>query len=356
MTGCAAGAREAAVRDAFRRQRKWCEQLGSPFTALLCSVVAERLDRGSALGRRILDWPGDPDARSDALPLRLAGGLHGLVRRGRLPGLAALYPPARLPDAATLWGCIAAALREAEAELGPWLDGPPQTNEVARSAALMAGYLAVADATGLPLAVLELGASAGLNLLADRYLCRLGGREVGPSDSPVRLRPAWTGGDPPGEARILSRRGVDRDPPDPTRPADRERLCAYVWPDQAERLARVEAALAMAAADPPRVDRADAGDWLAERLAERTRDGIARVVSHSIAFQYFPADVQARIRREMEGAGRAATAQAPLAWLRFESDPEFDGKPSLRVRLWPDDRDRLLARVHPHGRSIDWLG
>ena len=86
-----------------------------------------------------------------------------MVRRGRLPALARLYPPHPAPPGEVLWQEVAAALGDAGDELEPWLDRPPQTNEVARAAALMAGLLVVTARTGLPLALYELGASAGLN-------------------------------------------------------------------------------------------------------------------------------------------------------------------------------------------------
>ena len=92
------GAGEAAVRAAFADQGVWCRDLGSPLTGLLCELASCRLDRATPIGRRILDWPDRPYARFDALPMRLAGGLHALVRRGRLPALARHYPPHSPPD------------------------------------------------------------------------------------------------------------------------------------------------------------------------------------------------------------------------------------------------------------------
>lgn len=347
--------RERLVRDAFRAQAEACGRLGSPFTAQICAILAEGLDRESAIGQEVLDWPGIPDAFHDALPLRFAGGLNALVRRGHLPALAALYPPQPRPREGALRPVLLAAVASGGAELAAWLRSPPQTNEVARSAVLMAGYLGVAAETRLPLSILELGASAGLNLLADRYRCTLGTRVVGPPDSPVHLAPAWTGPDPPdAPIRVAARRGVDLNPLDATRAQDRERLLAYVWPDQRERVARIDAALVMAAADPPSIDRADAGAWLDDRLAGRAGPGLATVVAHSIAFQYFPAAVQDRIAAKIERVGAAATSNNPLAWLRYEADPEFGGLASLRLRLWPGGRDRLLALADAHARSVEW--
>lgn len=343
-----------AVRTAFARQAGWCEALGSPFTARLCTVLGRELRDDGAVARRVLGWAGNPDALHDSVPLRLCGGLHGLVRAGRLPDLARLYPPNPLPDEEPLWSGVDAALRSAEADLLPWLDGPPQTNEVARSGVLAPGLATVAAETGMSLSLLELGASAGLNLLLDRYRCEAGTRVYGDPASPVAMRPIWDGADPPEAAfRIAERRGVDINSLDVSDAAQRARLLAYVWPDQAERLARLEAALALASRDPPAVDRGDASDWLASRLG--ATPGIARVVYHSIAFQYFPAETRSRIEAGMAEAGAAATPEAPLAWLAYELGPE-GGLPTLRLRTWPDGRDRVLARADPHGRKVTWLG
>ncbi|MBP0650232.1 DUF2332 family protein, partial [Mycobacterium tuberculosis] len=113
----------------------------------------------------VLDWPGArPDAGGDSVPLRLAGALNGLVRAGRLPALARLYPPTALPDPETFSAALLAAIREADADLLPWLESAPQTNEVGRSVQIFAGLSVLAAETGLTLALYELGASAGLNL------------------------------------------------------------------------------------------------------------------------------------------------------------------------------------------------
>lgn len=344
---------EAEVRAAFAEQAGWCQLLGSPFTSLLCDILGRRLDRGTRVGRRVLDWPGDPKAAADALALRLCGGLHGLVRGGGAPRLAPLYPPAPLPDPEALWSAVRTVLDEQAAALDRWLDSAPQTNEVGRAALLMSGLLVVADRFRLPVRLYELGASAGLNLLLDRYGYDLGGLRAGDRASPVQLRPEWKGPAPPDAALgIAGRAGEDLNPA--RLPADRERLLAYVWPDQPRRLAQIEAALGLAAADPPRLDRADAADWIEARLAIEPEPGVARVTMHSVAFQYFGAGAQARVARHIEAAGARASAAAPLAWLRFEKRPE-DETYSLRLRIWPGE-DRLLAWAHPHGSSVRWLG
>ncbi|WP_298964851.1 DUF2332 family protein [uncultured Methylobacterium sp.] len=346
---------EDPVRRAFAVQAGHCERMGSPFTATLCRLLGERLDEGTAIGRRVLGWAGDPEP--DALALRLVGGLHALVRRGRLPALAAFYPPA-VVDPASLWAALSDALATAAADLDPWLDGPPQTNEVARSGVLMPGLMTVASRTdGRPIVLWELGASGGLNLRLDRYAYDLGGLAAGEDGSPVRLAPAWTGSPPPDvPVRIAARRGVDLNPLDAAAPADRERLAAYVWPDQRERLARIEAALALAAADPPPLDRAAAGDWLAARLAEPPTPGTVRVVQHSIALQYFPRPEQDRIAALLAEAGAAATPDTPLVRLAYEVDPAQPGPPVLDLTLWPGGQTRRIATADAHGRAVSWRG
>ncbi|HEV2865213.1 MAG TPA: DUF2332 family protein [Allosphingosinicella sp.] len=343
-------ARGEAVREAFREQARWCERLGSPFTARLCAALAETLDPGTPLGARVLDWPGEP--MRDALALRLCGGLHALGRAGQAPDLAPLYPPGPPPSDEALLAALWRTLAEQAAALDTWLDGAPQTNEVGRSAVLMSGLLVVADRFRLPLRLFELGASAGLNLQLDRYGYDLGGLRAGDPQSPVQLAPEWKGAAPPQAAvRIAARSGVDLNPVDPV--AQRERLLAYVWPDQHRRLAQLEAALDLAAADPPQVDEADAADWLEARLRVEPEPGVCRVVLHSVAYQYFPPESRRRIRARLEAAGAAAQPDAALAWLRFEmvaGEAQF----SLRLRTWPGE-ERLLAWSHPHGNWVEWL-
>jgi hypothetical protein len=338
----------------FRRhaaqQAIFCDGLGAPFTALLCRLLGARIDAGSPLGRRLDTWPGTPEA--DALVLRLTGGLHAAVLTGAAPALAALYPPAPMPDPDRLWAAMAPVL--AADSFQACLDSAPQTNEVMRSAPLAAGLLVVAAETGQPLRLLELGASAGLNLLPDRYRLELGSTVAGDPASPLRLASEWGGGDPPAMPLVVAERaGVDLNPLAPADPADRLRLLSYIWPDQPARLDRMRTALAIAAANPPALSRGDAADFVEAQVAPAA--GAATVVMHSIAYQYFPHATQARIAAHMAGMGAAATAAAPIAWLRYEMpDPSAPALPELRLTLWPGGADRLLAVGHAHGASVAW--
>ena len=342
------------VRAAFRRQAADCRELGSPLTALVCELCAERLDAASPAGAAVLGWPGDP--QEDALALRLAGALHALALMGRSAGLAAVYPPSPRPSPDRLWRAIAPVLAAEETFIREWLSSPPQTNEVARSGILLGGFLTVAAETGLPLVLSEIGASAGLNLHWDRYGYRIGGRTWGAADAPVRLAPEWRGRLPDLAApvRVAARAGCDRNPLDPGREAHRLRLLAYVWPDQAERIARIRAALALAAQTDVRVAAADAADWLERRLAAAP-DRAAHVVYHTIVRQYLAPGTRDRIGGAIEAVGARADAARPLAWLRFEPDGASPGA-ALALTLWPGGEARLLARGDFHGRWVDWRG
>ena len=346
---------EAEIRATFAKQAVWCAQLGSPLTAYLVAGLGVALDRSTKTGRRVLDWQGRADALGDAVALRLAGALNALVRSGRLPELARVYPPHALPDGDVLTAAAMAAIVDADDEICAWLDHPPQTNEVARSAVLYPGMCYIAEQTGLPLALFEVGASGGLNLFADRFCYQFGGARRGDAASGVVLSPEWSGTPPPlAEPRIVRRMGCDRNPLDITLVDHRDRLLAYIWPDQPTRIERIKAALEIAQRDPPVMAMMDAADWVETQISVMPEVGVVRVLFHSIAYQYFPDAVKQRIQARMEAAGAQATLDAPLAWLAFEQ--HNDDGPRLTLRLWPDGRGRELAVAGAHVHTIDWKG
>ncbi|QYK41410.1 MAG: DUF2332 family protein [Paracoccaceae bacterium] len=336
----------AAIRDAFRAQARACAALGSALTARLLDGLAAALAADTATGRRVLRWQGDPSASGDAVALRLAGGLHALVLSGRDAGLAAAYATGE-PVAAAM-----DAIARHDAFLLRWLDSPPQTNEVRRSAALIAAAHWLHARHPLPLLLSEPGASAGLNLIWDRYALVVPGASCGPADAVLTLAPEWRGAAPPAAAavRIAGRAGADLNPLDPA--ADRLRLMSYVWADQHDRLARTARAADEAARLRPPVARADAVDWLAERLAE-PRPGQLHLIQHSVMWQYLSAEAQARGDAVIAAAGARATSGAPMARVAMEADGDGPGA-ALTVTVWPGGVSRALARVDFHGRWIDW--
>ncbi|MES2097435.1 MAG: DUF2332 family protein [Pseudomonadota bacterium] len=345
-------ASEDTNRGAFRIQEFYCSKNGAPIYARLCAAIAEGLTRDSAVGARVLDWPGEPTR--DALPLRFIGGLHALVRAGKDAGLAAIFA-GTTTDPTTIVADLNRALVAHNAALLPWLDGPPQTNETGRSGELMTGLLEIARRHGPKLELLEIGSSAGLNLLIDRFAFDLGGVRTGVAGSPIVIVPHWTGPSPaPAPVEIVSVRGCDIQPLDATDPAVAQRLLAYVWPEMPARFERMERAIAMQREKPVDLVRSDAADWVEARLAEPQATGVTRVLMHSVVWQYLPDSSADRIRAAMKAAAIMATPDRPLAWVMAEPNRAF-GEHVVRVRSWPGHGEwTVLATAHAHGAWIKY--
>ena len=323
-----------------------CDALGSPFTARLMRLLDGAIPPGP-LRERIAAWPGDVSNRGDSVPLRLAGGLHALARAG--DPLASAYPPNEADDD-TLRAALSDTMARESGALLRALDNPPQTNEVRRAACLIAAAHLLTARHGLPLVLSELGASAGLNLLFDRFALATPNGPRGPADPILTLTPEWRGGTVPPDAppTIRSRAGVDRAPIDVCDPAQRERLISYLWPDQPFRIAMTEAAIA---AGPPGLDRGDAVDWLERRLA-RPRPDALHLVYHTVFWQYLPPHARLRAGELLGIAGSRATADAPLARLGMEGDGGRGA--AVTLTTWPGGRTETLGRLCFHGRWIDW--
>ncbi|RIL01589.1 MAG: DUF2332 domain-containing protein [Proteobacteria bacterium] len=344
--------RERLVQD-FRTQAAGCANMGSPIWAELLQRAADDLERGGIWADVVADYRGEPIL--DALPLRILGAAHGMALAGRAPSLAAFLPSTggRF-DAEGAWAALQDLLRAHADEMRRAATSRRvQTNEVRRSAALLPGFLRIAQRTGLPLRIREIGASGGLNLLFDRYHYALGPHRWGDPASPLHLATEWSGGAPDLDAKLLieSRRGCDVAPIDLGDPAERIKLQSFVWPEQLDRLERLRAALAVVAADPPPIDAAPAGEWV-EREIEPA-PGVATVLFHSVVWWYVPEAERDRVTRWMESAGARASRAAPLAWLRMEG-ANIDGA-ELRLRLWPGNEEIPLAAVHWHGATVRWL-
>ncbi|MFC9326295.1 DUF2332 domain-containing protein [Kitasatospora sp. NPDC057015] len=315
----------AHAADLVERQATACDRLGSPLYGALLHRVAEDLVTGGPCAEALAGY--EDASGAEAVALRLLGGVHALVLTGRAPGLAAHYPSAGgrfdplRPDAG--WPAFRATVRDNLPWVRDWLTRPPQTNEVGRAALLVTGLLRVLP-PGLPVRLFELGASAGLNLLADRFRYTAGSFGYGPEDSPVVLRDAWRAPPPDWLRRAAAaapalafaeRQGCDLLPIDPASPDGALALRAYVWPDQPERTARLAGALTLAAEQPPEVRPIGAAAFLREVTV---RPGALTVVWHSIMRQYVPKDEWETVEGELTRLAETSSVEAPFAYLAFE--------------------------------------
>ena len=149
---------------AFLSQARSCNALGSAFMGRLMGLLAQYWPDDTSVAQRFAIWPGDVSSAGASLPLRIAGGLHALVLNGQDAGLAAAYPP-HVVDDVTLIAAVLNAMRRHDAFLRDWIETAPQTNEVRRSAVLIAAAHWLDARFHLPVQLSELGASAGLNLM-----------------------------------------------------------------------------------------------------------------------------------------------------------------------------------------------
>ncbi len=341
-------AAEEAIAGELRWQAEACRMIGSPLYAALLEPAAADAEARGPVWEVLRGHEGDP--RFSVLGLRLLGTVNRMVIEGREPELAAAY---EARDATRAWGALRDTIERNAAELRPLVDLPVQTNEVGRCNALLFGFLTAAAEAGMPLRLLEVGASAGLNLRWDRFGYRAGGFAWGPADSPLQLEFELGGTPPalPAAVQIAERRGCDANPVDASTAEGRLTLLSYVWPDQPERIARMKAALTVAEKVPVTVERETAATWTERVLADPT-PGRATVLYHSIVSQYLSDEEREAFFGHVTAAGERASVDAPLAWLRMEP---VDDRADLELTLWPGGETRRLARVGYHGSPVELL-
>jgi len=321
----------------LRFQASGCRQLGSPFYATLLERSAGDLEAGGPVSHVLEGFEGE--SGWSALALRLMGAVHRLVLTGRLPDLGRHYPSAGGDgDAKAAWPWFRAALADRREEIRPLVARPCQTNEVGRSAALVGGFLEVAHRTGLPLRILELGASAGLNLNWDRYRYEAGRDGWGDPGSPVRFTGVFEVAPPlDRQAMIAERKGCDLDPIDPTSEEGSLTLRSFIWADQLERLRLLEGAIEVARREPAPVERIDALAFVRRELSSPWA-GVATVVYHSVFRQYVEEETRREIDDAIEAAGVFHLAMEPA-----------DG--TFEVRL----DGAVLGTAKAHGTGVRWI-
>jgi hypothetical protein len=328
------------------------------------SPLYERIAEVVAHDQSVLDLvrASPPDAH---LPPALLGAVHYLLLDGLDHPLADVYGGRSGADPGPLFLEVCHSHR---AELSDLLAfRRVQTNDCGRSALIGPGLTWIAGRIDVPFTLIDVGASAGINLLCDRYRLDYGDHgTTGPDDSPVVVGCDVLAGRPPIAHRLptpVRRVGIDRSPVDLADPADARWLLACVWPDTG-RLDRTEASIRLAQADLPTVLEGDAVEMLPSVL-DRLEDGEAAVVVTSWAFAYFSLDQRVRFTELLAEASH----RRPVAWLSADGAGTVEGiaDPSLTDRSGatahvlgavlfdhgiPDPT--LLAVVQQHGGWIDW--
>ena len=299
-------------------------------------------------------------------PTVILAALHDLALTGRAPALSAAYTAADSDDAAG--AAIDTLLRMTDSVVAIAVRRKPWANETGRGAVL---YPAIAEAArrvgANAVGLIDVGCSAGFNLTVDRVgITYSNGQSLGDPSSPVQLSASIVG-DRPVPARampeVVGRIGVDFDPVDVTDADEARWLRACVWPDQAERIARLEAELALAASAPPLLMRGDAVDVLPDAFASVPADALP-VVTTTWALSKFSLERRLRFLHRLD----EAATNRPVAWVSVEgvgvapAIPTFGDRPASGhsiIGLAVFDHSTLhaesLGRSWSQARLLSWL-
>jgi len=244
-------------------------------------------------------------------------------------------------------------------ELQPLIEkGITNTNEIARCSALHAGFRAVAKESGEPLHLIEIGPSAGLNLLWDKYrVCYSRGDTVlaaGPEDAPLAIDCELRGDNNPPTGpspRIASRVGLERNPVDLSNPKQRDWLKALVWPDHLARFERLERAIELFRANPAEIRAGDALALLPEAIAQAPEDQPVCVYHTYVIYQF-----SEEMREALDNILIMASLRRPVWRLSCEGSLTSVGEAPMRLRHYVDGRkeSRVLAACQSHGSWLEW--
>lgn len=338
----------AAEKDHWRRFAADARHLGSPLYERLALAVDDDLALKALAARA---RPYQPQANI------LLAAVHFLVLRGARHPLRNFYATAGGLDRGDPFPAFRDFVIAHEEELRALVETRvTNTNEVARSCVLRAGFAALAARESAPLHVIEIGPSAGLNMIWDRYGMRYRRGDAVASaiapDAPLVLDCELRGENTPPLTPvpvIASRIGLEQNPVDLSNPDDRDWLRALVWPDQPHRLDRLDRAIALHRQASPRILRGDALALLPDALAEAAADD-AVCVYHSIAVYQFSAEMKQALAAILMMAG----LRRPVWHLAFE----FDGAAGYALTLSRHDggvlESRRLAIAQSHGGWIEW--
>jgi len=363
-----------AARNAMRRVLRPVSESNPPTTvtdarvanlaakfekfARKCSGVSplyERLSLGIMRDYDLLSLAAE--ARADPVPNLLLAAVHYLLLAGERADLTDHYP-----DLVSVVACtdpypsFRRFCLEHQIQLTSLIRSRNvQTNAVGRAAILVPCFALLAEAMRAPLAVIEVGASAGLLLAWDRYSYDYGSAgSIGPRSSPVQLHCQVTGEGYPNVAHslpaVVFRKGLDLDPPDLDSVVDRRWLQALVWPDQPERLAQLEAAVEVVRRAPPNIVAGDAARLLPSVMDEAPREAVL-CVFHSHSMYQFPEQSRMALLRAMRELGR----RRPVFRIGLEAVKQRSYC-HLELEACGSGLARRLAVTDDYGMSMHWVG
>jgi hypothetical protein len=334
------------------------------------SPIYERLSRQLAVDEDLLARLAEAP-QADRLPVSLFAAVNLLVQQGADRHLVAIYrgePGDPWPPFREL---VDARFDDVVAILGTHTI---QTNEVGRAAALVPsiGHV-ISQFPDRPLALIEVGSSAGLNLLFDQYSVLYDdGRRFGTPADPVQLACALVGPTPPplperSELAIESREGIDLAPIDVRDPRACAWLEACIWPDVPGRLDRLRAALAHARSDPPLLHPGDALDMISQ-VVEAVPPRCLPIVFTTWAMAYLDERGRWHLHELLAEIGRRRdlallTGEWPRVtpWVpTAPRTPSLHGRGATLVAVtwWRDGEEHIepIAWMHAHGQWLEWFG
>jgi hypothetical protein len=326
-------------------------RLGSPLYGRLADAIQDDEELKTIAARR---RKGQPPANL------LLAAVHFLLLRGAAHTLREFYPTLggtrSGPELFSLFRDFVARHRDEVQRLVE--SRVTNTNEVGRSSVLRAGFGTLAREERAPLHLIEIGPSAGLNMIWDRYGIRYL-RNGAVAEQVMAEAPLVLSCDLKSDAvppvrdlpRLASRVGLERNPVDLASREDRDWLRAVVWPDQPQRLVRLESAIAMFLETKAEIRAGDALALLPEALAEIPQ-GEAVCVYHTITVYQFSAEMKAALAALLVAAG----LRRPVWHLSFEFDGASDYAVTLTHHQDGVARARHLGQAQPHGGWIAWAG
>ncbi|MDX1690080.1 MAG: DUF2332 domain-containing protein [Acidimicrobiia bacterium] len=314
----------------------------SPRYRRICLTVADDADLLAVC---------DAAPATQPVPNLLLAAVHDLLLEGIDHPLAAWYPTVggtRGPDGveAPFRDAVLAHRDRVRAVLAT---RTVQTNEVRRSV----GWYAALAPLRRPLALVEVGASGGLNLRWDRYGYRFGAIAAGDPDAGLVLTTGVRGAHPPvppSPPPVVFRRGIDRAPVDVSDPAGARWLRALVWPEQTDRMERLDLALDAARSEPVRIDAGDALDLVGAAVAEAPEEADL-VVMHSFVLNQTTTTWREAFASTLDDIGlHRPVHRASIEWLEPDDGPMLD----LTLHHGGERRRTRLAAIHHHGAWIAW--